>query len=102
MPHSDPPPPRCVPLPHVQERDAECAVTGYKHRVMCLKSTEKKFVACDPAAEDTRQETLKFWVFQVCCLVPALSHRGWQDMRRGVMLEKRFIATSGYRVGEST
>ena len=80
------PKPRPCPTPNgmcpssfMQERDSECLVTGYKHRVLCLKSSEKKFVACDPKAEDTSQETLKFWVFQVCVPLQSASsaHRTW-------------------------
>ena len=78
-PRSCPTPNGMCPSSFMQERDTECLVTGYKHRVLCLKSSEKKFVACEPSAEDTSQETLKFWVFQVCVPLQSASstHRTW-------------------------
>ena len=78
-PHSCPTPNGMCPSSFMQERDTECLVTGYKHRVLCLKSSEKKFVPCEPSAEDTSQETLKFWVFQVCVPLQSASstHRTW-------------------------
>jgi hypothetical protein len=71
----------CEPLTHCRpclkyEKDGAdnkvCTPTGYKHKVACHRSKKKMFVSCDPVSEDTRTDTIKFWVFElfaVCGLV---------------------------------